>query len=446
MNYIKVISRKSSLAVLQVKEVLDLCSLTEYELTTLETYGDEHKEISLLENPPADLFTRELDSALLENVADIAIHSAKDLPYPLRAGLEVIALLDAVDQSDSLVSRDKILLKDLPTGFKVGVSSLLRRDELLDIHPDLEAVSIRGTIEERIVLVDSGSIDAFIVATSALQRLGLTDKSVEVLPFETPPLQGKLAVVAKTERPDLNVLFEKIDIRSRFGKVTLVGFGPGDPELLTLAGDRSMREADVIFHDDLVDRDFLDIYPAEKFYVGKRRHCHSFEQDQINHLMLVAAMQGKSVVRLKGGDPMIFAHGGEEVEFLKSNFISVKVIPGVSTGTAVASLTQIPLTLRGIAKSVAFITGHAADVQLPVVDTLVCFMAGSTIHLIAAKAIAEGRDPKTPVALVYNVSLPDQKEYLSNLELLSRSDFKYPTPIIIIIGEVVSFRKNPPKN
>jgi len=120
----------------------------------------------------------------------------------------------------------------------------------------------------------------------------------------------------------------------------------------------------------------------------------------------------------------------------------VKVIPGISTGTAVASLTQIPLTLRGIAKSVAFITGHAADVQLPVADTLVCFMAGSTIHLIAAKAIAEGRDPKTPVALVYNVSLPDQKEYLSTLELLSKSDYKYPTPIIIIIGEVVSFRKN----
>lgn len=446
MNYIKVISRKSPLAILQVKEVLALFSSTEFELTTLDTYDDIHKEISLLENPPADLFTRELDRALLEDAADIAIHSAKDLPYPLAAGLVVIALLEAVDQSDSLISRNNLMLKDLPAGFKVGVSSLLRRNELLAIRPDVVAVSIRGTIEDRIGLVDSNEIDAFIVASGALLHFGLTDKAVEVLPFETPPLQGKLAVVAKTGRPELKVLFEKIDLRSRFGKVTLVGFGPGDPELLTLAGDRAMREADIIFHDDLVDRDFLDRYQAEKFYVGKRRHCHSFEQEQINQLMLVAAMEGKSVVRLKGGDPMIFAHGGEEVEFLKSNFISVKVIPGISTGTAVASLTQIPLTLRGIAKSVAFITGHAADVQLPVADTLVCFMAGSTIHLIAAKAIAEGRDPKTPVALVYNVSLPDQKEYLSDLDLLSRSDFKYPTPIIIIIGEVVSFRNNPRGN
>ena len=442
MNYLKVISRKSQLAVLQVKEVMDSCPGVDYGLLTLETFGDKHKEISLLENPPADLFTRELDIALLEDTADIAIHSAKDLPYPLAAGLEVIALLGNFDHTDSLISRNNISLKELPVGSKVGVSSPLRRKELLAFHPELDAVGIRGTIDERIALVDSGSIDAFIVATSALHRLGLSDQAAEVVSFETPPLQGKLAVVAKTGRPELKALFEKQDMRTHFGKVTLVGFGPGDPDLLTIAGDRSMGEADVIFLDDLVDRDFLERYKAEKFYVGKRRHCHSYEQEQINRLMLVAAMEGKKVVRLKGGDSMIFAHGGEEVEFLKSNFISVKVIPGISTGTAVASLTQIPLTLRGIAKSVAFITGHAADVQLPVADTLVCFMAGSTIHLIAAKAIAEGRDPKTPVALVYNVSLPDQKEYLSTLELLSKSDYKYPTPIIIIIGEVVSFRKN----
>ena len=357
--------------------------------------------------------------------------------------MELIALLDAFDQTDSLVSRNNIKLIDLPSGARIGTSSPWRVKELIAIRPDVIAVGIRGTIDERIALVEAGKIDAVIVATSALQRLGLLDKAVEVLPYETPPLQGQLALVAKSGNIELKALFEKLDIRTHFGQVTLVGFGPGDPDLLTIAGERSMAQADIIFHDDLVNRDYLDRYPAEKVYVGKRRHCHSHEQDEINRMMLDAAIKGAKVVRLKGGDPMIFAHGGEEVEYLKSNFIPVKVIPGVSTGTAVASLTQIPLTLRGIAKSVAFITGHAADVQLPVADTLVCFMAGSTIHLIAAKAIAEGRDPKTPVALVYNVSLPDQKEYLSNLELLSLSEEKYPTPIIIIIGEVVSFRKNP---
>ncbi len=226
------------------------------------------------------------------------------------------------------------------------------------------------------------------------------------------------------------------------GKVTLVGFGPGDPDLLTIAGERAIANADIIFHDDLVDIDFLDNYKAEKVYVGKRSHCHSFEQEAIHDLMLEAARMGKNIVRLKGGDSMVFAHGGEEIEFLKSKGVPVSVIPGICTGIAVAALTQIPLTLRGIAKSVAFITGHTSDVQLPNADTLVCFMAGSTIHKIAAKAIAEGRDPNTPVALVYNVSLPDQQEFLSTLKILSRTEDKFPTPVIIIIGDVISYRQN----
>jgi len=236
--------------------------------------------------------------------------------------------------------------------------------------------------------------------------------------------------------------FESSEVGLKIGKVTLVGFGPGDPDLLTIAGEKAIAAADIIFHDDLVNHAFLEQYKADKVYVGKRRHCHSYEQDEINQLMLDAALMGQEVVRLKGGDPMVFAHGGEEIEYLKSNGIVVRSIPGVSTAMAAASLTQIPLTLRGTAKSVAFISGHTSEVHLPNTDTLVCFMAGSTIHKIAAKAIAEGRNPHTPVALVYNVSLPDQTETLSTLELLSQSDEKYPTPVIIIIGDVISFREN----
>ena len=248
--------------------------------------------------------------------------------------------------------------------------------------------------------------------------------------------------ILKENIPVLESIIENKVAVQKKGKVTLVGFGPGDPDLLTIGGERAIAAADIIFHDDLVDQAFLDKYKAEKVYVGKRRHCHSHEQDEINQLMLDAALAGNEVVRLKGGDPMVFAHGGEEIEFLKSNGVIVKAIPGVSTGMAVASLTQIPLTLRGIAKSVAFISGHTTEVHLPNTDTLVCYMAGSTIHKIAAKAIAEGRNPQTPVALVYNVSLPDQTEYLSTLELLSQSDEKYPTPVIIIIGDVISYRIN----
>ena len=225
------------------------------------------------------------------------------------------------------------------------------------------------------------------------------------------------------------------------GKVTLIGFGPGNPDLLTIGGERAIAEADVIFYDDLIDQTFLEKYSAEKVYVGKRKHCHSHEQEAINLLMVEAAMTGKKVARVKGGDPMVFAHGGEEIEFIKKHGIAVDVIPGISTGIAVGALTQIPLTLRGEASSIAFITGHTTDLRLPNTDTLICYMAGSTIHKIAAKAIAEGRDAQTPVALVHNVSLPNQQEFYSTLGELSTSDFTYPTPIIIVIGKVVERKK-----
>lgn len=444
MNYelIKVISRQSPLALLQVQEVFSFFPDIHYELIKLESYGDKNKTISLMDNPPADIFTRELDNALLNETADLAVHSAKDLPYPLPAGLEVIALFDAFDQTDSLVARQNLTLRSLPTGARIGTSSPTRRKELLAFRPDLEVVSIRGTIEERIALVDSEYIDALIVASCALTRLGLSHRVSEVLSFETHPLQGNLAVVAKANREDLKAIFFEKDVRHRFGKVTLVGFGPGNPDLLTLGGDKALEQADIIFHDDLLEQSFLDKYRAEKVYVGKRKDRHSFEQRDINRLILDASRAGNQVVRLKGGDPMVFAHGGEEIEYLQSNLVEVTVIPGVSSGIAVSSLTKVPLTHSGIASSVSFVTGHTLNTQLPDTDTVVIYMGGSNIKQTASDAIRNGRNPQTPVMLVYNVSRPDQMEFFSTLAELAESDTKYPTPVIIVVGEVVKLRNN----
>ena len=162
---IGVVSRQSPLALLQVQEVFSMFPEISYELIKLDSFGDKNKQISLLDNPPADIFTRELDEAILNGTADIAIHSAKDLPYPLPAGVELIALFDAFDQSDSLVSRKNLTLCNLPTGARIGTSSPTRKKELLALRPDVQVISIRGTIEERIAQIDSGYIDALIIVT-----------------------------------------------------------------------------------------------------------------------------------------------------------------------------------------------------------------------------------------------------------------------------------------
>ncbi|MDR2042076.1 MAG: uroporphyrinogen-III C-methyltransferase [Tannerella sp.] len=437
---LKVIARNSPLSLIQVKEAFSSLPPVEYALTGIASFGDRHKEISLMDEAVAeDFFTRELDEALLNGEADVAVHSAKDLPYPLPAGLELYCLTEAATKVDALVSRSRLRLAELPPGARIGASSAGRKAEVLKRRPDLMVVGVRGTIEERIAQVDSGYVDALVVAACALSRLGLEGRIAEELPFKTHPLQGCLAVVGRAGNPALKTFFAVADIRRTYGKATLVGFGPGNPDLLTVGGEKALQRADVIFHDDLVDKDSLEKYGAAKVYVGKRRNKHLYRQDEINELVYEAAVSGKNTVRLKGGDPMVFARGREELDFLKSRFVDVAVIPGISSGTALAACTHIPLTHRGVASSVAFATGHSIEnLPLPNADTLVYFMAGANISAIAGKMIAAGRAAATPAALVYNVSLPGQETFFSTLGELQFSAIKYPAPLLVVVGDVVS--------
>ncbi|MDR1746651.1 MAG: uroporphyrinogen-III C-methyltransferase [Tannerella sp.] len=440
MKPLRVIARSSALSVMQVREVFSCLPTVDYRLTTTESIGDKNRHISLMDNVPGDFFTREADEAVRNGEADMAVHSAKDLPYPLPPGLEVVALFEAFDKTDSLVCRDKLILSQLPSGARIGTSSAARRAELLKERSDLEVVSIRGTIEERIALVDSGQIDALIVATCALKRLGLENRISQILPFKTHALQGCLAVTGRIGDKRLKALFGPLDVRKKYGEVTLVGFGPGNPDLLTIAGQKALEQADVIFYDDLIDKTFTCNLKAEKIYVGKRKNHHSHSQDEINEMVYQAAISGKNAVRLKGGDPMIFAHGREEIDYLQSRLVKINVIPGISAATAAAAFTHIPLTHRDISSSVAFITGHAtSNAGIPEADTLVYYMAGTTISEIAKKLVAAGRHADTPVALVYHVSHPDQKIFYSSLKELQFSVINYPTPLLVIIGAVVGF-------
>ena len=210
---IRVTARSSRLSQIQVKEVFGRFPNTPYRLITRQSYGDKHQKISLLNGEaPDDMFTRELDTALLTGKADIAIHSAKDLPTKLHPGLEVIALYEAFDKTDSLVSRNHIALADLPKGSTVGTSSPMRKAELLHVRPDLKIVGIRGCIEDRVRQVRNGKVDAAIVATCALKRLGMENEITEVLDFETHPMQGRLAITALKGRDDLKAVFAQNSI------------------------------------------------------------------------------------------------------------------------------------------------------------------------------------------------------------------------------------------
>ena len=440
---IRVIARGSRLSRLQVEEVFKNFPELAYEIKYLESYGDKNQQISLLNGEaPADIFTRELDDAIRQGDADIAIHSAKDLPYPLPEDIEVIALLPAFDTTDSLVSRDHRKLAELPAGSIIGTSSPLRKKGLNELRTDLTIKGIRGCIEERVQQVKDGKYDAAIVATCALKRLGMEDEIAEVLPFPTHPLQGFLAVTAKKGSQDLKQAFASKSILDKQGSVSLVGFGPGDPDLLTIKAAKAIDAADIIFYDDLIDDSYLADKKAEKIYVGKRAGYHHKEQADINRLLLDAAREGKNVVRLKGGDPMIFAHGSEEIEYLESNLIKVNVIPGITTASALAASQKISLTHRDFSSSVALVSGHTPQPVTPDAETLVYYMGAKQLQAIATQLIdKEGWAFNTPVLLTYNVSRPDEQTFETTLWNLRNGEMKnLPTPLIALIGYVAGLK------
>lgn len=439
---IRVIARGSRLSRLQVEEVFKNFPELAYEIKYLESYGDKNQQISLLNGEaPADIFTRELDDAIRQGDADIAIHSAKDLPYPLPEDIEVIALFPAFDTTDSLVSRGHKKLAELPAGSIIGTSSPLRKKGLNELRPDLTIKGIRGCIEERVQQVKDGKYDAAIVATCALKRLGMEDEIAEVLPFPTHPLQGFLAITAK-KGSDLKQAFASKSILDKQGSVSLVGFGPGDPDLLTIKAAKAIDAADIIFYDDLIDDSYLADKKAEKIYVGKRAGYHHKEQADINRLLLEAAREGKNVVRLKGGDPMIFAHGSEEIEYLESNLIKVNVIPGITTASALAASQKISLTHRDFSSSVALVSGHTPQPVTPDAETLVYYMGAKQLQVIATQLIdKEGWAFNTPVLLTYNVSRPDEQTFETTLWNLRNGEMQnLPTPLIALIGYVAGLK------
>lgn len=440
---IRVIARGSRLSRLQVEEVFKNFPELAYEIKYLESYGDKNQQISLLNGEaPADIFTRELDDAIRQGGADIAIHSAKDLPYPLPEDIEVIALFPAFDTTDSLVSRNHKKLAELPAGSIIGTSSPLRKKGLNELRPNLTIKGIRGCIEERVQQVKDGKYDAAIVATCALKRLGMEDEIAEVLPFPTHPLQGFLAVTAKKGSQDLKQAFASKSILDKQGSVSLVGFGPGDPDLLTIKAAKAIDAADIIFYDDLIDDSYLADKKAEKIYVGKRAGYHHKEQADINRLLLEAAREGKNVVRLKGGDPMIFAHGSEEIEYLESNLIKVNVIPGITTASALAASQKISLTHRDFSSSVALVSGHTPQPVTPDAETLVYYMGAKQLQTIATQLIdKEGWAFNTPVLLTYNVSRPDEQTFETTLWNLRNGEMQnLPTPLIALIGYVAGLK------
>ncbi|NTU92480.1 MAG: uroporphyrinogen-III C-methyltransferase [Chlorobiaceae bacterium] len=223
------------------------------------------------------------------------------------------------------------------------------------------------------------------------------------------------------------------------GYVYIAGAGPGDPELLTMKADRVLRDADVILYDDLVSPELVEQYPGEKIYTGKRKDSHHFEQEEINEEIVRHALRGRTVVRLKGGDPFIFGRGGEEIATLRRHGIGYEIIPGITAAHGASAYTEIPLTMRKVSSSVAFCTGHpVSKIQVPDTDTIVYYMVASSVHDVLDMVAAKGRSGETKVAVVQNATRYNQISFSGTLDEFRKRERAVYSPALLIIGDNIS--------
>ncbi|WP_457090889.1 siroheme synthase CysG [Microvirga sp. P5_D2] len=336
-------------------------------------------------------------------------------------------------QFGSVVNRSPVVIGISTDGAAPILGQAIRRRIETLLHPSLSAwASLAKAIRERIMeqLPPGQSRRAFWERFTDLAFQGGSPQSVA---SNVDAVLGQIASHSA----------------KAVGRVTLVGAGPGDAELLTLKAMRALQAADVILFDDLVSEDVLELArrEAKRLMVGKRGGRASCAQEDINDLMTRLAMQGKHVVRLKSGDPMIFGRAGEEINHLERAGVPVDVVPGITAGIALASSLGISLTHRDMAQSVRFVTGCARTGQLPdnldwqgLVDpltTIIFYMAGGTAGAIAARLVEEGFSADTPAVMVSDVSRNDDRWAGTISDLGKASDQRDPSkPVIIGVGSV----------
>lgn len=427
-----------------------------FEELCFATPGDRDRETDLRVSPP-DFFTRDLDQALAAGTIDFAIHSAKDLPDPMPAGIDWCWLPWREDARDALVLPPGRTLADLPAQPRIGVSSVRREAFCSRRFPAGQQLPIRGNIEQRLAQLDQGKFDILIMAGAAMVRLGLVHRITEWIGLdELPPPegQGALAITFRAGDPWF------LRLRSLFVKsVALVGAGTS-AATCTLGGIEALGRCEVCLYDLLMDPGLLDALPpgAQRINVGKRCGQHLMSQVEITARITGLARKGYRVVRLKGGDPGIFGRLAEEVEALEDLHLPYRVIPGLSSLSAATTGTGMLLTRRGISRGFCVMTprqqgGGVAPVsgaeraRLPVIF----FMASGIVDDIARQLIADGIRPDCPAALVFNAGCDNEtvrRAALGEIGAVPRPDPALASdgsggpadmPGLLIVGEVTRF-------
>ena len=436
---LRLASRQSPLAKTQVEEVRVLLNALpnppELIVQFMDTPGDRDRSTPLDDPSIADdIFTRDLDQALINRDADLTIHSAKDLPDVMPEGLSFIRL-PANDIRDALICRPGFI-PDENSEFVVGTSSPRRVECIKELYPNCTLKPIRGNIESRLEQVDASDYDAVIIAACALDRLGLSDRIDLYLPYGPAPQQGRLALVWRTDDKELGEWLRPLSIRERAGLIALVGC-PADPDYLNQKALTYLDKADVVIHDRLIPDEILLPIQHKAIAVGKAGREKSMSQSEIHRLMLVEAEQGKLVVRLHGGDPCIYGHLSEELEFLQAWNLRYDIVTSVTAAQVASAHAGAPLTHRGDTGDITFIPGFKAEGREmhypgPERGNLAVYMGVGTIGDVKAGLLASGWNKE--VSVVVGERLGYRNERITHTTLADVDDLVVQRPAVFLVG------------
>ena len=449
---LKVGTRSSRLAVLQTQSVLEqlgrLLPAWRFQEVQITAIGDRDLQTDLRESPP-DFFTRDLDEKLLAGELDFAVHSAKDLPEPMPAGIDWFWLPWREDARDALVCPAGKALDSLPPDARIGVSSGRREEYCRTRFPRARQMSIRGNIQQRLDQLDRGDYDLLVMAGAALNRLGLQDRITAWIPLADLPApagQGALAITFRAGDERL------LRLRRLFVKsVTFAAAGVGSAGTCTLDSLAALQRCDLCLHDTLLGHELMELLPAsvQCVDVGKRCGQHSVPQDDITQLIAFHARQGVRVVRLKGGDPGVFGRLAEEVDALDALHLPYRVLPGVSSLTAGTTTTGMLLTRRAVSRGFTVMTprkegGGIGSVRIDERAKLpmVFYMAVSTAGEVARQLMADGLSPQTPAAVVYGAGSDQSRVVDADLAHIAAKIAQEPCemPGLLLVGETAKYR------
>ena len=439
MSNIRLLSRASPLALLQVDEVTPWLQKafpdSTFESVALTTIGDHDLTTPLTDAKiPTDFFTRELDAAQLEGRTDIVIHSAKDLPDPLPEGIVIAAMLPARDTRDALCVGKGV---DLTKPFVIGTSSPVREVAVLKLYPHASCKAIRGSIGQRLEQMDDGDYDAVLIAGCALQRLGWDERITEWMDYETTPLQGRLAMTVAADRTDLIEALKTIDVRRQAGLVALVGC-PAEERLLGGQAKNLLQAADIVLHDRLIPESVKASLGDRGEYVGKKGHSHSTTQAHIHRRILHEAEKGKLVVRLHGGEPGVLGHLGETLDYCRSWNLRTEVVPAVSAAQITAAHAQCSLTHRHEGSSITFLSGHKGledqplEALAPERGHLAIYMGVRDLDLIRNRLLKAGWPETTTVTSGIKLGCTQERMVIRTLATLDANELE--SPAVILVG------------